>query len=174
LNRRGAGRPFVVHRLDRDTSGLLLFARSEAARDALRARWPEVVKTYLAVVRGRPPEPQGRVETHLAEGRDFRVRVCDDDEPGAKHAVSAYRVVRESGPYSLVEVELVTGRKHQIRVHLDSLGCPVIGDALYGRADDPAGRLGLHASRLCFAHPVMGEPIDVASPLPGALRRVVG
>jgi len=173
LAARDAGRPFVVHRLDRDTSGLLLFARTAAARDALQAGWADVAKTYLAVVRGRPPEAEGRIENFLAEGRDLRVRPCAASAPEAKLAVTAYRLVKSSGRYSLVEVDLVTGRKHQIRVHLTGLGCPIIGDKVYGRAGDPAGRLGLHATRLVFPHPVTGEEVRVASPLPAALRRLM-
>jgi 23S rRNA pseudouridine1911/1915/1917 synthase len=173
LKVRDAGRPFVVHRLDRDTSGLLLFARSTAGRDTLQAGWDEVRKTYLAVVQGRPREREGRIENYLVEGRDLRVRVCGATDPGAKWAVSVYRVLQSTGSYSLVEVELVTGRKHQIRVHLCGLRCPIIGDTVYGQADNPAGRLGLHATRLCFPDPVTGEPTRVESPLPDALRRVL-
>jgi len=174
LEARTAGRPFVVHRLDRDTSGLLLFARTAAARDTLQAAWPELTKTYLAVVQGRPKHAEGRIENHLVEGKDFRVRVCDEGEPDAKLAISEYRVLNSAGRFSLVEVTLVTGRKHQIRVHMNGLRCPIIGDPLYGDADNPAGRLGLHAARLEFPHPTTGEPIRCESLLPAALRRVLG
>lgn len=174
LEARDAGRPFVVHRLDRDTSGLLLFARTAAARDALQAGWHDLTKTYIAVARGHPRPPEGRIENFLAEGKDLRVRICNEPDRDAKKAVSRYRVLETAGPYSLVEVELVTGRKHQIRVHLNSIRCPIIGDPLYGRADNPAGRLGLHAARLEFPHPVTGEVVRVESPLPDVLRRVVG
>lgn len=174
LEARDAGRPFVVHRLDRDTSGLLLFARTAAARDTLQDGWPDVTKTYLAVVQGHPRHPEGRIETFLTEGKDLRVRVCAESEPDAKRAVSRYKVLKEVGRFSLVEVELVTGRKHQIRVHLCDLGRPIIGDPLYGKAENPAGRLGLHAARLEFPHPITGELVRVESPLPAALRKVVG
>jgi 23S rRNA pseudouridine1911/1915/1917 synthase len=172
LAARRAGRPFVVHRIDRETSGLVLFARSAAVRDRLQANWDGVKKTYLAVVEGMPRPAEGTVENDLVEGRNLRVRAGGG--PGAKRAVSHYRVVASRGPYSLVEVGLVTGRKHQIRVHLAGLGCPVIGDKVYGAATDPAGRLGLHAWRLAFDHPVSGRRVALESPLPEVLRQVVG
>ncbi|MFO0848495.1 MAG: RluA family pseudouridine synthase [Gemmataceae bacterium] len=166
-------RPVVVHRLDRDTSGLLLFARTPSVRDALQTHWDDVAKTYLAVVEGVPRVRDGVIDTFLAEGRDLRVRAVPPDRPGAKRAISRYRVVRERGGRSLVEVALVTGRKHQIRVHLAGLGCPVVGDRVYGAATDPAGRLGLHAWRLGFAHPVSGGRVELEAPLPDKLRRLV-
>lgn len=168
------GRPFVVHRLDRDTSGLLLFARSPEARDALQANWEAVVKTYLAVVEGRPPEVEGVVENYLTEGRDLRVRASRHPGGEAKRAVSRYRVLASRGGYSLVEVVIETGRKHQIRVHLAGLGCPVAGDAVYGAKTNPAGRLALHAWKLAFDHPVTGERVAAESPFPAPLRRVAG
>jgi 23S rRNA pseudouridine1911/1915/1917 synthase len=173
LDARKAGRPFVVHRLDRDTSGLLLFARSAGVRDRLQANWPAVTKTYLAVTEGTPRPPEGVVENHLIEGHDLRVRTGRPG-PDAKRAVSRYLVVGERGRYALVEVTLETGRKHQIRVHLAGLGCPVAGDEVYGAKTDPARRLALHAWRLAFDHPVTGRRIELESPLPPVLRRVVG
>jgi 23S rRNA pseudouridine1911/1915/1917 synthase len=113
----------------------------------------------------------GVVDNYLLEGRDLRVRAVRHGG-GAKRAVTRYRVAAARGRYALVEVGLDTGRKHQIRVHLTGLGCPVIGDPVYGSAGDPAGRLGLHAWRLALDHPTTGERLELASPLPAALRRV--
>jgi 23S rRNA pseudouridine1911/1915/1917 synthase len=174
LAARRAGRPFVVHRLDRDTSGLLLFARSAGVRDHLQANWDDVQKTYLAVVEGAPRPAEGVVDNFLAEGKGLRVRATGPDADGARRAVSRYRVAAARGRYALVEVGLVTGRKHQVRAHLAGLGCPVAGDAAYGAVSDPAGRLGLHAWRLALGHPVTGRRVELESPLPEALRRVVG
>ncbi len=173
LSARGLGRPFVVHRLDRETSGLLLFARSADVRDQLQANWDQVKKTYLAVVEGKPPRDEGVVDNFLLEGRDLRVRAVRTGS-GGRRAVTHYRILAAHGPYSLLEVELQTGRKHQIRVHLTGLGCPLIGDPLYGSASDPAGRLGLHAQRLSLDHPSSGRRLELEAPLPAALRRVVG
>jgi 23S rRNA pseudouridine1911/1915/1917 synthase len=173
LKARGLGRPFVVHRLDRETSGLLLFARSAVVRDLLQANWSEVKKTYLAVVEGQPPRDEGVVDNFLLEGRDLRVRAVRQGK-GGRRAVTHYRVLGSQGKYSLLEVTLETGRKHQIRVHLAGLGCPVIGDPLYGSASDPAGRLGLHAQHLSLDHPTTGKRLELKAPLPAALRRVCG
>ena len=174
LAARNAGRPFVVHRLDRETSGLLLFARSAEVRDQLQQNWDAVTKTYLAVVEGTPTPAEGTIDNYLTEGRDLRVRASPHAGAGAKRAVSRYKLRETRGRYSLVEVELETGRKHQIRVHMAGLGCPVAGDAVYGAATDPARRLCLHAWRLGFDHPFGGVRVEVESPLPAALRRVVG
>ena len=174
LAARREGRPFVVHRLDRETSGLLLFARSAAARDRLQAGWDRVTKTYLAVVEGEPRPPEGTIRSFLTEGKDLRVRASASPRPGAKEAVSRYRVVAARRGLALVEVALETGRKHQIRVHLAGLGCPVVGDTRYGATTDPAGRLGLHAWRLAFDHPATGRRVELESPLPAALGLVVG
>ncbi|QEL13772.1 RluA family pseudouridine synthase [Limnoglobus roseus] len=173
LQARGAGRPFVLHRLDRGTSGLLLFARSAAVRDQLQSQWDGVEKTYLAVVEGAPPSPTGRVENYLREGKNLRVQARPTPDDGAVRAVSRYRVVGRKGRYSLVEVSIETGRKHQIRVHLAGLGCPVVGDADYGAKVDPVRRLGLHAWRLAFDHPTSGQRLELESPLPDELRRLV-
>ncbi len=172
LGARGLGRPFVVHRLDRETSGLLLFARSASVRDDIQANWEKVTKTYLAVVEGTPQPAEGVVNNFLTEARNLRVRVTRSGV-GSKRAVTRYRVVATQAKYSLVEVVLETGRKHQIRVHLAGLGCPVIGDPAYGSTSGPADRLGLHAWRLAFDHPATGTPLVMESPLPLGLRRVM-
>jgi 23S rRNA pseudouridine1911/1915/1917 synthase len=125
------------------------------------------------VTEGTPRPPEGVVENYLIEGSDLRVRVGRPG-PDAKRAVSRYCVAGERGRYALVEVTLETGRKHQIRVHLAGLGRPVAGDRVYGATTDPARRLGLHAWRLAFDHPVTGRRVELESPLPPALRRVVG
>jgi 23S rRNA pseudouridine1911/1915/1917 synthase len=124
------------------------------------------------VVEGSPRPAEGVVDNFLAEGRDLRVRaVCSG--AGARRAVTRYRVVVARRRYALVEAVLGTGRKHQVRVHLAGLGCPVIGDPVYGSAGDPARRLGLHAWRLALDHPTTGKRLEVESPLPAVLRRVV-
>lgn len=172
LAQRNGGRPFVVHRLDRDTSGLLLFARTAEVRDELQANWGSVTKTYLTVVEGAPHPPAGTVDNFLTEGRDLKVRSSRQAAPDAKRAVSRYKMREARGGFSLVEVELETGRKHQIRVHMAGLGCPVAGDKMYGAATNPAKRLCLHAWKLSFDHPTTAERIEVESPPPPALARV--
>jgi 23S rRNA pseudouridine1911/1915/1917 synthase len=142
-------------------------------RDELQANWDSVTKTYLAVVEGTPSPAEGAVENFLTEGRDLRVRASTHVGRDAKRAVSRYKVRETRDRYSLVEVELGTGRKHQIRVHMAGLNCPIAGDAVYGAATNPAKRLCLHAWRLSFDHPVTGERVETESPLPAALRRVI-
>lgn len=173
LQARKAGQAFVVHRIDRGTSGLLIFARSERVRDALKENWPQVEKTYIALVEGMPPRAEGVVENYLEEKRDLRVRTCQADRPNAKRAVSHYRLVKTRGKISLIEVKLLTGRKHQIRVHLAGLGCPVVGDRDYGAKTNPVKRIALHSWRLVLNHPVTGEQLELMSPLPGALKRLI-
>lgn len=174
LERRKGGRPFVVHRLDRGTSGLLLFARSARARDRLQASWEAVSKTYLAVTEGVPRPAEGAVENHLLEGGNLRVRPAAEDAPGAKRAASRYRVLGSHDGRALVAVELLTGRKHQIRVHLAGLGCPVAGDRDYGATLDPVGRVCLHAWRIAFDHPVTGRRVEVEAAVPPEVWRAYG
>ena len=172
LTARGPARPLVVHRIDRDTSGLLLFAKSVPVRDRLQADWDRVEKIYLAVVEGKPDPDAGTIDNYLTEGRDLRVRRVPPG-PNAKRAVSHYKTIRTRGPHSLVEVRLETGRKHQIRVHLAGLGCPITGDGMYRAKTDLADRLALHAWRLAFDHPLTGARIELESPMPKALKWVL-
>lgn len=174
LERRKAGRPFVVHRLDRGTSGLLLFAKSARVRDQLQAGWEDVSKTYLAVTEGVPRPAEGTIENLLLEGGNLRVRPTAADAPGAKRAASRYRVLGVHEGRALVAVELLTGRKHQIRVHLAGLGCPVTGDRDYGARSDPVGRVCLHAWQLAFEHPIEGRRLEVEATVPPELWRAYG
>src|SRR5206468_3908811 len=168
-------RPGIVHRLDRDTSGLLVVARSEAAHRRLQelVREREVEREYLALVVGRPRSRAGRIEAPI--GRDRREPTrhsLDTDTP--REAVTHFEVVELLRGHALLRVTLETGRTHQIRVHLEAIGLPVAGDPVYGRAGDLGlERQFLHAARLAFAHPVTGAPIDVESPLPDDLQKAL-
>ena len=173
-------RPGIVHRLDRDTSGLLVVARSEEAHAALQEaiRRREVERRYLALVRGHPRSRRGRIDAPL--GRDRRVptrRSLDTDEP--RDAVTHFEVHEALPEHTLLDVRLETGRTHQIRVHLTAIDLRVAGDPQYGvKGDLGLERQFLHAYRLRFAHPVTGAEIDVTSPLPpdleAALERARG
>jgi 23S rRNA pseudouridine1911/1915/1917 synthase len=166
------GRPGIVHRLDKDTSGLLVVAKSEpvhrALREALQRR--EITREYLALVQGRPPARTGTIEAPL--GRDRRVRTrmsTDTDDP--RDAITHFEIERAQPSTTLLRVRLETGRTHQIRAHLRAIGHPVAGDPEYGTP----GLLGLrrqflHAARLAFRHPVTSGPVDVTSALPPDLR----
>jgi 23S rRNA pseudouridine1911/1915/1917 synthase len=165
------GRPGIVHRLDRDTSGLLVAARSERAYDGLRdaIRRREVERRYLALVRGRPRSRTGRIDAPIGRARrDPTRRSLDTDEP--REAVTHFEVVEVTAEHALLHVSLETGRTHQIRVHLASIDLPVSGDPQYGaRGDLGLERQFLHAHRLRFVHPITGREVDVSSDLPDEL-----
>jgi 23S rRNA pseudouridine1911/1915/1917 synthase len=163
-------RPGIVHRLDRDTSGLLVVARSEEAHRRLKrlVQRRELERTYTALVRGRPRSRAGRIDAPI--GRDRRVptrQSLDTDRP--RDAVTHFELVEQLGEYALLRVRLETGRTHQIRVHLAAIGLPVVGDAVYGAPDPVLGRQFLHATRLAFTHPFSEARIEVESPLPADL-----
>jgi 23S rRNA pseudouridine1911/1915/1917 synthase len=167
-------RPGIVHRLDRDTSGLLVVARTEQAYEGLRAlvRRHALEREYLALVRGRPRSRTGRIEAPI--GRDRRDpirRSLDTDSP--KDAVTHFELVELLEDHALLRVRLETGRTHQIRVHLAAIGLPVVGDPVYGAPEPALERQFLHAARLAFIHPVTGERVDVVSPLPADLERAL-
>ena len=165
-------RVWIVHRLDRETSGLMVFAKTPEAKEKLQGNWDQAEKRYEAVVEGRLPATQGTFESHLDETNPFRVRSVPEG-PTTRRAVTHYRELARRPGRSLVELTLETGRRHQIRVHLADAGCPVVGDEKYGARTDPAKRLGLHACALKFVHPVSGEALSFVSPMPAALARLV-
>jgi 23S rRNA pseudouridine1911/1915/1917 synthase len=167
-------RPGIVHRLDRDTSGLLVVARSEEAHERLKqlVQRRELEREYLALVRGRPRSRTGRIEAPI--GRDRREPTrhsLDTDRP--RDAVTHFELLESIDQHALLRVRLETGRTHQIRVHLAAIGLPVVGDPLYGVPDPALGRQFLHATRLAFTHPFTGARVDVESPLPADLARYV-
>jgi 23S rRNA pseudouridine1911/1915/1917 synthase len=179
----GALRPGIVHRLDKDTSGLLVVAKSDAAHRALTQQFRErsVDREYLALVRGSPGAETGTVDAEIRRHPSDRKRFTADPrvrQGEARRAVTHWSVARRLGEFALLRVRLETGRTHQIRVHLASVGLPVAGDPVYGGGRRPASRLGLrrqalHAARLGFAHPKSGERLSFESPLPDDLRRAL-
>ena len=171
-NPRGPERVWIVHRLDRETSGLMVFAKTEAAKRALQSQWRQADKRYLAVVEGQPPADHGVLSSHLDESNPFKVYSAPPSEK-TRHAVTNYRVIKQNGAWTLVELMPETGRRNQLRVHLADAGCPIIGDEKYGTRTNPARRLGLHASSLQFEHPSSGERLSFESPLPRELAGLV-
>ncbi|MGH8337869.1 MAG: RluA family pseudouridine synthase, partial [Gammaproteobacteria bacterium] len=161
---------FIVHRLDRETSGLMMLARNEAVQQAIQANWKRVTKKYQAVVTGEPPESSGTLADQLAETTSLMVRRV---HTGGETAITHYKVLRRYAGRSLLELTIETGRKHQIRVQLAEAGWPVLGDRKYGRRDDPGKRLALHSCELTFNHPVTGEPMTLRSALPARLRSLI-
>lgn len=164
-------RCFIVHRLDREVSGVMLFAKTEEAKKRLMNTWDENVKIYAALVEGVPTMKEGTIEGYLKESNPARVHVVNRPDDGARHAVTHYRVLDSSATHSLLEVRIETGRRHQIRAHMASMGHPIAGDKRYGSKTNPLARMALHAWRITFNHPVSNKRITVESPLPPVFRR---
>lgn len=166
---------FVVHRLDRDTSGLMLFAKSKRAKEALQFNWNNMVleRKYVCVVEGVAEPAEGTVRSYLLENSRHEVYSRADDSEGGKLAVTRYRTLTARGGYSLVECELDTGRKNQIRVHMQLLGTPIAGDRRYGGHPSAAHRMCLHAQSLKFVHPVTRRALSFSTPVPASFRYLV-
>lgn len=166
-------RIFIIHRLDRETSGLMMFAKSEEVQSAMQRDWNRMVRDrrYVAVVEGRMPDAEGVIDAALSENKNFKVYV--DPESGER-AVTRYSVMAEGAEYSLVELMLETGKKNQIRAHLEHVGHPVSGDRKYGAGISPAGRVCLHARVLNIIHPVTGEEMDFSTHVPMLFEQTVG
>ena len=180
LNRyleKGGGRntSHLVHRLDRDTSGLMVYAKDVQTQQSLINSWQQLVtdRRYLALVKGEFQQTRGRIQSWLTEDKKFITHSSPVDN-GGKYAVTHYNVLASSNGYSLVECELETGRKNQIRVHMADLGHPVVGDRKYGSDEDPMRRLGLHAYMLCFTHPVTGKHLRFETPVPFCFEKLLG
>ena len=165
---------FIVHRLDRDTTGLMMFAKTREAKDTMQHNWNNMVleRKYVAVIEGDLEPEAGEIRSYLAENSAHEVYSTDNPELG-KLAVTYYKTLRRRKPYSLVELSLATGRKNQIRVHLKDKGHPIVGDRRYGAGPSPIHRLCLHAQTLRFVHPVTRKDMNFSAPLPAGFFRLV-
>lgn len=170
-NKHSKERVWIVHRLDRETSGLMVFAKTEAAKQALQNNWNTAQKQYLAVVEGGPIAEHGTIESHLDESGPYKVFSTTASER-TRLAITHYRVLKRTKTNALIELDLETGRRNQIRVHLADERCPIIGDPKYGAVTNPARRLGLHASQLQIVHPTTNDRLTFSSPLPDVLARL--
>ena len=166
---------FIVHRLDRDTSGLMVFAKSIEAKENLQHNWNNMVlsRKYLAVVEGRPDPAEGIVKSYLAENSRYEVYSTDNPDEG-QLAITRYRTLKSRNGYSLMEVELDTGRKNQIRVYMKDLGHPITGDRRYGAGSSPIHRMALHAQTLRFVHPITRKDMNFTTPTPISFSKIVG
>jgi tRNA pseudouridine32 synthase/23S rRNA pseudouridine746 synthase/23S rRNA pseudouridine1911/1915/1917 synthase len=175
--RKGCGRSqkrlFIVHRLDRDTSGTLIFAKSEEAMLRLKAGWKQTVKKYLAVVHGKCEKSSDTITSYLAEDEEYNVYSTADSTQG-RLSHTAYTVLRVTKGVSLLEVVLLTGRKNQIRVHLAGIGHPIVGDTKYGKEDGSQPRMALHARLISFKHPFSGKQLTFESDVPVFFTTLVG
>lgn len=165
---------YVVHRLDRDTSGLMMFTKTEEAQEALRHNWNNMVleRTYVALLEGALRQDSGYVKSRLAENSQFVVYSTDDPGEG-KLAVTHYKVLKRANGFTLAEFSLDTGRKNQIRVHCKDLGHPIVGDRKYGAKHSPINRLALHARTLRFAHPITRKDMRFETPVPSRFMALV-
>jgi RluA family pseudouridine synthase len=169
---RSRNRVFIVHRLDRETSGVLIFAKNEETKHYLQEGWQEFSKKYLAVVHGKLHDREGVIASYLLENKAFRVFSTNDSVRG-KYSETGYSVIKESSKYSLLEIDLFTGRKHQIRVHLSEEGNPVVGDRIYGTPDREVKRLALHAVSLTIIHPYTNREICFETEIPPYFKKLV-
>lgn len=159
---------FIVHRLDRETSGVMIFAKTEEMQQILQTNWQKMVleRTYVAVVEGKVEKNSDTIISYLKENSAFVTFSSDKEIEGSKKAVTHYTVLKRSKGFSLVEANIETGRKNQIRVHMQSLGHSVVGDKKYGATTNPLGRLGLHAKSIIFKHPKTGKVLSFQTGIP--------
>lgn len=171
-NPRSKNRVFIVHRLDKDTSGILVFAKSEKTKCYLQEEWTGFSKKYFAVIQGKMQEKEGVITSYLAENKIHRVFSVKDAEKG-KFSKTGYKVLKESREHSLLEVQLFTGRKNQIRVHLSEKGHPILGDKIYGTSNKSIKRLALHSASLSISHPRTKEKMVFETELPLYFKTLV-
>lgn len=167
-------RIFVVHRLDRETSGLMMYAKDEKTMNTLRDNWHDIVtdRRYVTIVSGDMERDAGSIESWLTD-RKLYVSSSPVDDGVGKYALTHYKTIKRANGYSLMELKLETGRKNQIRVHMSDLGHPVVGDERYGSECNPLGRLALHAFKLCFYHPITGELMEFETPYPAPFKNLM-
>ena len=171
-NKKSTNRIFIVHRLDKDTSGVIVFAKNEKAKRILQDQWQTFSKIYFAVINGILPEKEGIITSYLAENSIHKMYSVKDPEKG-KLAKTGYKVLQESAKFSLLKVDLLTGRKNQIRVHFAEKGHPVAGDKKYGGKDKNIKRLTLHAASLTIVHPFTKKEMTFESKVPGYFYSLV-
>lgn len=159
---------YIVHRLDRDTSGIMVFALHQRHKEYLQTQFAEreVHRTYHALVEGRPKQMQGIAREWLVEDKNLFVKKVKSSFHGSKEAITHWQVAETNNQISLLQITIETGRRHQIRMALRSLGCPVVGDELHGAETNPLNRVCLHASALEFLHPETDEPVRFEAPIP--------
>jgi len=171
-NQKSRNRVFIVHRLDADTSGIIVFAKNKNAKRYLQDEWHGFKKIYYAVVHGTLPKKEDIITSYLAENSAHKMYSVADPDRG-KLAKTGYKVIRESNNYSLLEIDLLTGRKNQIRVHLSEKGFPVAGDKTYGQKGDSIKRLTLHAAYLTILHPYTKEKMVFETKVPAYFKSLL-
>lgn len=167
-------RVFVLHRLDREVSGFLIFAKSPELQEIFQKNWDNLVRQYVytAVVEGKPAQKEGTVVSWLTENKNFVMMSSSMDNGGLK-SVTHYKEVKSTGRYTLLDFNLETKRKNQLRVHMQSIGHPVVGDKKYGAPNNPIKRIALHVKEMALKHPVTGELLEFRSPVPKLMQQLV-
>ncbi len=164
-NSKSRNRIFIVHRLDKDTSGVIVFAKNEYAKNYLQENWEGFTKKYIAVVHGTLPEKEGIITSHLTESSAYKMYSVDDPQKG-KLAKTGYKVVKETNKFSLLEIDLLTGRKNQIRAQFSEAGHPVAGDKKYGEGEKGIKKLALHSASITLKHPHTKEEMTFEAKVP--------
>jgi len=165
---------FVVHRLDKDTSGVLLFCKNISLKNALQDNWNEIVKErkYYAIVDGQPILDSKHIENYLLVTKDI-TKIVDSNIIGAEKAITDYEVIKSNKKYSLLDVNISTGKRNQIRCVLNDLGCPILGDSKYGKIKSPINRLCLHAYKISFIHPINKKLYTFESKIPSKFKSII-
>ena len=171
-NKNKALRPYILHRIDKETSGVLVFAKNPIIHSMMKLRWNELVKTreYYALVEGSVEVKGDTITSYLHKNQNDLMYSSKD--PSGEYAITNYKVVKQNASYSLLRVNIETGRKNQIRVHMQDIGHPIVGDDKYGHTKNPLKRLGLHASKLEFVHPITKEVIEISASCPNIFNGV--
>ena len=171
-NKNKALRPYILHRIDKETSGVLVFAKNPKIHSMMKLRWNELVKTreYYALVEGCVESKSDTITSYLLKNQNDLMYSSKD--PSGEYAITNYKVIKQNSQYSLLRVNIETGRKNQIRVHMQDIGHPIVGDDKYGHTKNPLKRLGLHASKLEFVHPITKEAIEISAPVPNIFSGV--
>jgi len=171
----GVVRPGIVHRIDKDTSGLLIVAKNDKAHINMseQIKNHEVKKTYIALVRGNIKENEAKIDMPISRSKTDRVKMAVDKK--GKSAITYFKVLERFGDYTLIEVQIETGRTHQIRVHMAQIGFPIVGDFVYSNGKNPFNVVGqmLHSQKLDFKHPITGKDMHLEAPLPEYFEEVI-
>ena len=155
---------FIVHRLDKDTSGIIIFAKNERVKKILQDNWDKTKRYYMAIVEGIPTDKEKTIKSYLKENSRLITYTTTDSD--GKLAITKYKLIKHSKKYSLLDIEILTGRKNQIRVHMSDNKTPIIGDKKYGAKTNPINRLGLHAYKIIFTHPITKNEMVIEDKLP--------
>lgn len=161
---------FIIHRLDKDTSGLIMFAKNEKVKNKMQDNWENVIRKYYAIVEGKVKN-NGKIESYLKETKTLYTYSTSDKKSG-KYALTIYNPIKNNNAYTLLDILIKTGRKNQIRVHLKDINHPIIGDKKYNASRNPLGKLGLHAYYLEFIHPITKQPIIIKTDIPNEYQNI--